>query len=59
MEHFWDEGFGYLYGLEGDNLANAGATPSGSGSLLMKYFKKVNTRMNDEFSGYFLGISFE
>ena len=42
MEHKWDEGFGYLYGLEGDNLASAGTTPSGSGSLLMKYFKKVN-----------------
>jgi len=42
MEHKWDEGFGYLYGLEGDNLSNAGASPSGSGSLLMKYFKKVN-----------------
>ena len=40
MEHKWDEGFGY--GLEGDNLANAGASPSGSGSLLMKYFKKIN-----------------
>ena len=42
MEHKWDEGFGYLYGLEGDNLEFAGSTPSGSGSLLMKYFKKVN-----------------
>ena len=42
MEHKWDEGFGYLYGLEGDNLASAVTTPSGSGSLLMKYFKKVN-----------------
>ena len=51
MEHKWDEGFGYLYGLEGDNLSNAGASPSGSGSLLMKYFKKVN----DE-GGYEPGI---
>ena len=51
MEHKWDEGFGYLYGLEGDNLANAGGSPSGSGSLLMKYFKKVN----DE-GGYEPGI---
>jgi hypothetical protein len=42
MEHKWDEGFGYLYGLEGDNLEFAGSTPSGSESLLMKYFKKVN-----------------
>ena len=52
MEHKWDEGFGYLYGLEGDNLASAGSTPSGSGSLLMKYFKKVN----DE-GGYEPGIA--
>ena len=51
MEHKWDEGFGYLYGLEGDNLANAGASPSGNGSLLMKYFKKV-----DEDGGYEPGI---
>ena len=52
MEHKWDEGFGYLYGLEGDNLASAGTAPSGSGSLLMKYFKKVN----DE-GGYEPGIA--
>ena len=51
MEHKWDEGFGYLYGLEGDNLSNAGASPSGNGSLLMKYFKKV-----DEEGGYEPGI---
>ena len=45
MEHKWDEGFGYLYGQEGD-LDDIGATvgsaPAGSGNLLMKYFKKVN-----------------
>ena len=45
MEHKWDEGVGYLYGQEGD-LDDVGATvgiaPSGSGNLLMKYFKKVN-----------------
>ena len=51
MEHKWDEGFGYLYGLEGDNLSAAGSSPSGNGSLLMKYFKKVN----DE-GGYEPGI---
>jgi hypothetical protein len=51
MEHKWDEGFGYLYGLEGDNLSNAGASPSGNGSLLMKYFKNV-----DEEGGYEPGI---
>ena len=52
MEHKWDEGFGYLYGLEGeDDLSTAGTLPSGNGSLLMKYFKKVN----DE-GGYEPGI---
>ena len=47
MEHKWDEGFGYLYGHldsdgNGEDLSTAGASPSGNGSLLMKYFKKVN-----------------
>ena len=52
MEHKWDEGFGYLYGLEGeDDLSTAGTLPSGNGSLLLKYFKKVN----DE-GGYEPGI---
>jgi hypothetical protein len=54
MEHKWDEGFGYLYGQEGD-LDDVGATvgsaPSGSGNLLMKYFKKVNAE-----GGYEPGI---
>jgi hypothetical protein len=43
MEHKWDEGFGYLYGHAGEDIATAGSTPSGSGNLLMKYFKKVNS----------------
>ena len=54
MEHKWDEGFGYLYGQEGD-LDEVGATlgsaPAGSGNLLMKYFKKVNAE-----GGYEPGI---
>ena len=54
MEHKWDEGFGYLYGQEGD-LEDVGATvgsaPAGSGNLLMKYFKKVNAE-----GGYEPGI---
>jgi len=54
MEHKWDEGFGYLYGQEGD-LDDVGATvgsaPAGSGNLLMKYFKKVNAE-----GGYEPGI---
>ena len=43
MEHKWDEGFGYLYGHAGEDIATAGSTPSGAGNLLMKYFKKVNS----------------
>ena len=38
MEHYWDEGFGYLYGEEGDYK-----NPTlGDGVLLSKYAKKVN-----------------
>ena len=41
MEHYWDEGFGYLYGLEADETA---PTLSGNGSVLLnKYAGKVNT----------------
>ena len=41
MEHYWDEGFGYLYGLETDVKAPA---YSGNGSVLLnKYAGKVNT----------------
>jgi hypothetical protein len=40
MEHYWDEGFGYLYGLEADVEA---PTYSGNGSVLLnKYAGKVN-----------------
>jgi hypothetical protein len=41
MEHYWDEGVGYLYGLEVDITA---PTFSGNGSVLLnKYAGKVNT----------------
>ena len=41
MEHYWDEGVGYLYGLEADITA---PTFSGNGSVLLnKYAGKVNT----------------
>ena len=43
MEHKWDEGFGYLYGQEPDvTRADLGTAPGGEGTLLMKYFKKIN-----------------
>ena len=38
MEHYWDEGFGYLYGLDTD-ISNA--TIEGTGILVDKYLKKV------------------
>ena len=43
MEHKWDEGFGYLYGQEADaTRLDLGTTPTGNGTTLNKYFKKVN-----------------
>jgi len=41
MEHAWDEAFGYLYGQEADPTADL-STPSGDGTLLNKYLKKVS-----------------
>ena len=38
MEHYWDEGFGYLYGLDTD-ISNA--TIEGTGILVDKYLKKL------------------
>ena len=49
MEHKWDEGFGYLYGQEPDvTRTDLGSAPGGEGTLLMKYFKKINA---DQVSG--------
>ena len=43
MEHKWDEGFGYLYGQEADHTRlDLGTSPTGNGTTLNKYFKKVN-----------------
>ena len=43
MEHKWDEGFGYLYGQEADaTRLDLGVAPTGNGTTLNKYFKKVN-----------------
>jgi hypothetical protein len=39
MEHYWDEGYGYLYGLEPDDLTSA---IEGSDVLVSKYLKKVD-----------------
>ena len=40
MEHYWDEGFGYIYGLEADAK---NPTLSGNGDVLVnKYLGKVD-----------------
>ena len=43
MEHKWDEGFGYLYGQEANaSRLDLGTSPTGNGTTLNKYFKKIN-----------------
>ncbi len=43
MEHYWDEGFGYLYGLDADlNTAAVEAGSSGGDVLVSKYMNKVD-----------------
>ena len=43
MEHKWDEAFGYLYGQEADpKRSDLGSAPTGNGTTLNKYFKKIN-----------------
>ena len=39
MEHYWDEGFGYLYGMDTD-ISNSSI--EGSDVLVSKYLKKVD-----------------
>ena len=39
MEHYWDEGFGYLYGMDSD-ISNSSI--EGSDVLVSKYLKKVD-----------------
>ena len=43
MEHYWDEGFGYLYGLDSDiTTATVEAGSSGGDILVSKYMNKVD-----------------
>jgi len=46
MEHYWDEGYGYLYGYNNEHVGgtdnNAIGPVEGNGVLLNKYLKKVN-----------------
>jgi hypothetical protein len=41
MEHYWDEGFGYLYGLDSQKSPTLGA---GGDVLLNKYAKKIEDK---------------
>jgi len=46
MEHYWDEGYGYLYGYNNEHVGGADnnsiGPAEGNGVLLNKYLKKVN-----------------
>ena len=60
MEHHWDEGFGYVYGLEPDVLSpnyNAAIDPDGSkaGSLLNKYLGKYENYRNEVYTSFVNG----
>ena len=46
MEHYWDEGYGYLYGYNDSHVGgsdnNANGPAEGHGVLVNKYLKKLN-----------------
>lgn len=46
MEHYWDEGYGYLYGYNNEHVGgsdnNANGPAEGHGVLVNKYLKKLN-----------------
>ncbi|MAQ31346.1 MAG: DUF4856 domain-containing protein [Flavobacteriales bacterium] len=46
MEHYWDEGYGYLYGYNNEHVGgtdnNANGPAEGNGVLVNKYLKKLN-----------------
>lgn len=42
MEHYWDEGFGYLQGLDNQYEAGLGEAPNRDGANLNYYLNKVN-----------------
>ena len=46
MEHYWDEGYGYLYGYNNEHVGgsdnNANGPAEGTGVLVNKYLKKLN-----------------
>jgi len=64
MEHYWDEGYGYLYGYNNSHVGgsddNSIGVAEGHGVLLNKYLKKVNENnepgiANDIYDAFKLG----
>jgi hypothetical protein len=49
MEHYWDEGFGYLYGLDSQFKSGLGDAASGRDTANLNYYlNKVNSQSNEE-----------
>jgi hypothetical protein len=49
MEHYWDEGFGYLYGLDSQFKSGLGDAATGRDTANLNYYlNKVNSQSNEE-----------
>ena len=49
MEHYWDEGFGYLYGLDSQFKPGLGDPSTGRDTANLNYYlNKVNSQSNEE-----------
>lgn len=49
MEHYWDEGFGYLYGLDSQFKPGLGDAATGRDTANLNYYlNKVNSQSNEE-----------
>ncbi len=49
MEHYWDEGFGYLYGLDSQFKSGLGDPASGRDTANLNYYlNKINSQSNEE-----------
>jgi len=49
MEHYWDEGFGYLYGLDSQFKPGLGDPATGRDTANLNYYlNKVNSQSNEE-----------
>jgi hypothetical protein len=47
MEHYWDEGFGYLYGLDSQFKSGLGEAPNKDTANLNYYLNKINSQDNE------------